>query len=360
MARRELERETKVAVLALVRLCRLRGWAWNAIEALVRVSAETLRGWLSRWREDHLDATPRGRPLTRSDRDTRNMVLGVLGLMGATTPVGVLCELFPTMGRREIEDMLARYRRVLRHRGVLLHEVTWRNDGAVWAIDFTQPPRPVDGEYGQILVVRELGSSKLLLSLPVADAKGETVCAALRALFQEHGAPLVLKSDNGSGFIAAPTKTLLDEYGVVALLSPPSTPRFNGACEAGIGGLKVRAHHEAARHGRPGEWTADDVETARLIANATSRPRGAEGLVPDELWERRWCLADEARRVLKERVERCTTEERGRVSDDVDSGSRCPTDAAVTRIAICRALVALGYVQLRRRRFTLPITSRRR
>lgn len=360
MERRRLERETKVVVLGLTRLCRMRGHSWGAVESLMRISAETLRGWMRQWRVDRLSATPRGRKLRRSEVDVRNTVLAVLGMMGAATPVAVLRELFPLMGRRELEDLLARYRRVSRRRGVLLHEVTWRNDGAVWAMDFTEAPAPVDGAYRYVLVVRDLGSSALLLSLPTAAVTAEVVCAALRSLFCEHGAPLVLKSDNGSGFVAAETKALLDEHGVLPLFSPPSTPRFNGACEAGIGGLKVRAHHEAARHGRPGEWTCDDVETARATANATSRPRGVAGPCPDELWACRSTPPPEARCLLIESRNRCTTEERDRVSDDVDSDSRRPSEAAIARIALCRALVQLGYVQLRRRRFTLPIQSRRR
>ncbi len=360
MARRALERGTKLAVIALARLGRRRHRSWAAIESLVRVSSETVRGWLKRWVDDRLTATPRGRPLDRSCVDTRNMVLAMLGMMGANTPVTALRELFPMMGRRELEDIVTRYRRVSRKRGVLLHQVTWRNNGAVWAMDFTEPPKTIDGEYEQVLVVRDLGSGKLLLSLPTKDATNETVCSALRALFVEHGAPLVLKSDNGSGFIADATRSLLEEHGVIALLSPPSTPRFNGACEAGIGGLKVRAHHEAARHGRPGEWTVDDVETARLVANATSRPLGAAGPVPDDLWDQRVVQRDaEARRLLNARVETCTTEERERVEHDDGEESRGHMDAAIRRLAICRALVQLGYVQLRRRRFSLPIASRR-
>lgn len=116
-------------------------------------------------------------------------------------------------------------------------------------------------------MVPDLGSGALLLSLPAVTVTAEVVCAALRSLFREHGAPLVLKNDNGSGFIAEATRTLLDAHGVLPLLSPPSTPRFN----------------EASRHGRPGEWTCDDVEAARGIANATSRPLGAARPRPDEL-----------------------------------------------------------------------------
>lgn len=362
MARRRLERDVKLAVLGLVRLCRIRGQSWATIAARVRIAAETLRGWMRQWRCDRLVASARGRPLSRSRREVRNQVFAALGLIGATTPLVTLRELFPMIGRRELEDLLARYRRVRRQRGVLLHEVTWKNDGVVWAMDFTEAPTAVDARYPYVLVVRDLGSGKLLLSLPAVEQTAAVVCDALRALFREHGAPLVLKSDNGSGFIAADTHALLDDHGVLPLLSPPSTPRFNGACEAGIGGLKVRAHYEAARHGRPGEWTCDDVETARLVANAIARPRGATGPSPDDLWSTRSRPADRAAtcQLLIERVQECTTEERERVSSDAGREPQRHIEAAVARIALCRALVQLGYLQLRRRRFTLPIESRRR
>jgi hypothetical protein len=53
---------------------------------------------------------------------------------------------------------------------------------------------------------------------------------------------------------------LLDQNNVSFLLNPPYYPQYNGACEAGIRSLKVRAHHIAAKHNRPGERTCDDVE----------------------------------------------------------------------------------------------------
>src|SRR5687768_10344786 len=141
------------------------------------------------------------------------MVLAVLGIVGATAPLAMLRELFPMMGRRELEDLLARYRRMWRRRGVLLHELTWRNDGAVWAMDFTEPPAPVDGQHPHILVVRDLGSGKLLLALPVPETTAEVVRDALCALLREHGSPLVIKSDNGGAFTA--NEKMLRAHGVL-------------------------------------------------------------------------------------------------------------------------------------------------
>jgi hypothetical protein len=37
--------------------------------------------------------------------------------------------------------------------------------------------------------------------------------------------------------------------------------------EAGIGGMKVRTHYQAARNGRAGIWTCEDMEAARRKAN---------------------------------------------------------------------------------------------
>jgi hypothetical protein len=52
----------------------------------------------------------------------------------------------------------------------------------------------------------------------------------------------------------------------ISKLSPGCRAIMAG-CEAGIGGLQTRAHCEAARRDRPGEWTCDDVLAAQLSAN---------------------------------------------------------------------------------------------
>jgi hypothetical protein len=52
--------------------------------------------------------------------------------------------------------------------------------------------------------------------------------------------PLVLKSHNGSSFIADEMRRFLDGWQVRPLFSPPYTPEYNGAIEAGNGALKTR------------------------------------------------------------------------------------------------------------------------
>ena len=89
--------------------------------------------------------------------------------------------------------------------------------------------------------------------------------------------------------------TLGATWGVWQLFSPPRMPRYNGACEAGIGSMKARSHHQAARQGRPGAWTCDDAEAGRLQANETARPWGLHGPTPGQAWQRREPIGPEHR-----------------------------------------------------------------
>jgi hypothetical protein len=69
------------------------------------------------------------------------------------------------------------------------------------------------------------------------------------------------------------------------LRSPPERPEYNGACEAGIGSMKTRTHHQAALRDCSGQWSSDDAEAARCQANETARPWGASEPTPDQCWE---------------------------------------------------------------------------
>ena len=62
----------------------------------------------------------------------------------------------------------------------MLETLHWNVSGAVWAIDHSEPPRPIDGLYTQILAVRDLASGLQLAWTPVADA---TVLGSVAVLF---------------------------------------------------------------------------------------------------------------------------------------------------------------------------------
>jgi hypothetical protein len=222
----------------------------------------------------------------------------------------------------------------------------WTRPGAVWAIDFAEPPRPIEGYYSRLLAVRDLASGYQLLWLPVRDDAAGTGCAALEGLFREHGAPLVLKSDNGSPFIAEELEAVLLRCRVWQLFSPVRLPSYNGSCEAGIGSMKTRTHHQAALRGHAGEWTCDDVEAARLLANQTARPWGLHGPVPEEAWQGRVRIGPEERAAFAEAVRQLESQARSEqgyaVADRLDRLAQ----AAVYRAALSRALISWGLLLL--------------
>jgi hypothetical protein len=225
-------------------------------------------------------------------------------------------------------------------------------------MDFMEPPIPIDGVFKYVLVVRDLASGQLLWGHPIVSKDQEAVWDALTTLFLWWGPPLVMKCDNDGPFIADAIRRLLAENSVLLLLSPPETPEYNGACEAGIGGLKIHAQIESGRHDRPGQWTCDDIETARLMANETANPKGSDHGTPDFEWARRTPITKADRVAFIESYFR-------EAADEVEAQGYLPgiqlspaAHAAIDRIAIARACVAQGLLYFRRRRVSLQIKPR--
>jgi len=342
----------------LVDFCRwtaARGWTLPETAARLDLAPRTLRHWQHGGRAAQR-AAALGRPTARAPRLERQAVLEILEELGPGVGVPTLRACCPTLARAELADFLRRYRRVWRRRhreaGHVLH---WPEPGRVWAIDYAEPPLPIDGAYRAVLAVRDLASGRQLLWLPVEDPVAGEVVGALASLFAVHGAPLVLKSDNGSPFCAGSTRTLLDAFGVTALFSPPRTPRYNGAAEAGIGSLKTRTETHAVRQGRPGWWTCDDAEAARAEANATAHPHGPSGPTPDESWNARRPVTPAERRLFQDTVDRLRTQERADHQLATEGPLSLRQEAIVERRAVRRALEERGYLLYARRRLPLPI-----
>jgi hypothetical protein len=324
------------------------------------VGERTLRHWEAADRAGQLQARPRGRPVGRSGRDDRQQVVDFLDVVGPGVGLPTLQAVFQPLPRAELADLLGRYRRVwvrrYRRQTEVLH---WQRVGAVWALDFAAPPAPVDGLYPFVLAVRDLASGQQLLWQPVGDATAATACAALTRLLVQHGAPLVLKLDNGSAIRAVETQRLLGVWKVTSLYSPVCRPAYNGAIEAGIGSLKSRTDEQAARQGRAGAWSWDDLEAARLRGNELSRPRGAHGPTPDQLWSARPVLADEEREGFLATLAR-QQEELGLAPGAAQEDELTEREEARRRReAIRRTLVAHGILCVTRRSIPLPITLRK-
>jgi transposase InsO family protein len=310
------------------------------------LAPRTLQRWVQARDRRRLRARDRGRPTHRSDRELRNRFLALIGLLGPSVGVPTLMEQCPGLARREAEDLLRRYRRAYRRRRQRrMRTLSWSRAGAVWAIDFAEPPQAIDGRYPRLLAVRDLASGMQLCWLPSVDESAQSAMDALKASFMEHGRPLVLKTDNGSAFIAAELAALLAERGIWHLFSPPRLPSYNGSCEAGIGSMKTRTHHRAASRGHPDQWSCDDVEAARLEANETARPWGNDGPTPEQMWQGRQSITTEERtafNILVQDHESRARQEQGYAADiQLDRIAQ----AAVNRVALQRALVAAGILQ---------------
>jgi len=70
-----------------------------------------------------------------------------------------------------------------------------------------------------ILFVKDLASCCPIDHVPVPDRSSGTTVRILNALVQQHGAPLVLKTD--LGFCSAELEAFAEAHGIALLHSPP-------------------------------------------------------------------------------------------------------------------------------------------
>ena len=165
-------------------------------------------------------------------------------------------------------------------------------------------------------------------------------------------------------FSAPPARTgtlrFLDRWQVRPLFSPPYTPEYNGACEAGNGALKNCTREEAARQGRIGYWTADDTEAARHMANEYHYPHGPLRSTHGQAFRERGFVSDQTRAAFGLAVE-CE-----QAQETVKQGYLLETDlghaaqATIDRVAIGRVLVEHDFLTFTRRSIAPPIKSKNR
>jgi transposase InsO family protein len=352
--RRDLERRVRLDVLDFRHFAAEQGLTRLEAAAWLGISARTLRQWEYNYAHARLSALPLGRPIERAPVAARNAVIAWLDDIGPGIGLPTLQGHFPELARAELADLLKRYRRVwLKRHERSLAVLHWERPGAVWAMDFATAPVLIDGTYPYLLAVRDLASGQQLLWEVVPDMTFEVARNALARLFTIHGAPLVLKSDNGPAFRAAETKQLLQRWGVGALFSPPGLPSYNGSCEAGIGALKRRTAGLAQRH--EGFWSSADLEAARHQANCIARPWGAHGPVREEVWMHRKHLSAAERTTFRAATKRLQEEARWARGIPLERDLDHYAQAAIDREAIRRALVAHGLLWFTRRRIPSPI-----
>jgi hypothetical protein len=344
--RRRVEASARKEAVKLARWMTSGGTKLEEVSDLIGVPVRTLRHWRASWRESRLAPRLRGRRTERPDYKTRTDILEVLNLMGPRTGMPTLRPIFPDVPRSALRSMLHRFRDVRLHfEDKRSYTLQWTRPGAVWAIDHKdRKAAPIDGRYPFALAGRDLGANWQFDWLPVESKAALITDDVLEARFREFGPPLVLKTDGG--FAADSTRELLKRRDVFLLLSPPALPRYNGSIEAGICSMTARTDHHAARSARPGEWSCEDLEAARLEANETSRPRGSKGPTPDEVWRDREPITAEEREAFKR-----TVRKHGRWWRKVVVGSKPSEevtqfdDDEIIRKSVGSALEALGYLR---------------
>ena len=320
------------------------------------VMPRTLRYWREACRTE-MPPQPLGRPLTPLDSAQHQAVISLLDTVGPGLGVPSLRRHFDAMTRANLDDLVKDYRRCWRAANPrLLHVLHWQRPGTVWAADFAQTPYLIDGHYRYALAVRDLASGLQLLWQPVAALTAEALLAELPLLFALHGAPWILKTDNGSAFIAEVVRWYLQHAGVHQLFSPPLSPAYNGSIEASIGSMKKRTQRHSELAGHDGIWTSSDLDRARIEANTTARPRRLHGLTPQQVWDARPPLDAEEHARFDATVAQLQIEARIERGLFIDEPLTRAEQAAVDRVAFSRALVAHDLLLFRRRSIPPQIT----
>jgi hypothetical protein len=310
------------------------------------LAARTLRAW----EKDGAAARPRGRPRRVLAEEQAAAVREDIAAAGPLGGVSRLQCLHPDVTRRELRRMVVEYRaRYIVEHDLATEDLRWQVPGAVWAMDHTKLSAPTDDGKRYGFSVRDLASGYELLWEPVDSPDAASTVRLLVGLFLEHGSPLVLKSDNGSAFIAGETAELLRSWKVAHLLSPPWTPGYNGTIEVAMHWLKARTEHAAWNAGRGEVVRREDFVHARFISNDVSWPRRCGGRRPVDLWQARPSLSAEERRAFGHAV----AAEKLRLLGELDDVSDKRARAKARRDAIGRALVAHGFLLVRRRLITL-------
>jgi transposase InsO family protein len=348
---RQLEQRIRADAATIAGYWHNEGLSALEVANLLDIPPRTLRHWRHELDIGRLQGKALGRPHARCTPEQGQTVIRFLHQHGPWVGVPTLTGAFAAAPRAELRDLL----RVFRHLWASQHPreiqvLHWHQVGTVWAMDFTKVMQPIDERFPYIFAVRDLASGFQLAWQPVLDMTTATAQAELELLFTVYGAPLVLKSDNGSAFRADGLKAFLRRWQVWPLYSPPGQPGYNGAIEASIGSLKTRTKYQAYRNGHLGAWTSADLDSARASANAVARPRGGRGPTPAQAWEPRRPPTWAERAALAVLVHHGEAEIRGQQGIAVEASLDHYTQAALHRRVLTQVLVERSYLSITRRR----------
>jgi transposase InsO family protein len=270
---RERERSARLSAVALAEAQLSRGRSLADAATLLGLDAETLRSWCAKVRVGQLVPLRRGRPAQTMTRVQRQQAIDTLDARRGAG-VGSLREQMPELGRNAVQDFVRRHRSIrAKRRRRTLCWLEWHVPGAVWAIDGTLLAEPIAGHGRRLLTVVDLGSGETIACLPIPGESADAVIAALASLVARFGTPIVIKWDNGSGFVADAVRAWCAARGITLMHSPPRRPTYNGACESHNRWAKARILAAAAAAGRSRRPQVDDL---RAACTWQGRPHSAD------------------------------------------------------------------------------------
>ncbi len=166
--RREREQRARNQAADFGRRLRDVGASWHEAANCLQLAPRTLRSWQRLSGSPPCVPAPRGRPCRDATPERRSEVQELLTELGPHAGVPRLRRAFSDVARSELEELqaLERARRRSR-RDEYSHRLLWHRPGTVWAMDYAEPPLPIDGVYRALLSVRDLASGKQLAWLPV-------------------------------------------------------------------------------------------------------------------------------------------------------------------------------------------------
>lgn len=124
----------------------------------------------------------------------------------------------------------------------------WLNDGScvrlrpghrhhVWAYDFVSY-QTHDGRKIRMLTVIDEFTRESLAIKTARRLRAENVLETMADLFEAHGPPMFIRSDNGPEFVATALRKWFARLGVKTLFITPGSPWENGYCESFNGRLR--------------------------------------------------------------------------------------------------------------------------
>jgi transposase InsO family protein len=178
-----------------------------------------------------------------------------------------------------------RKRRPATESGRLARGIKAQSPNDIWSVDFKGWWHDNSGQRIEPLTVRDEHSRMILELRAVPDARADTVRASFEQLFEKHGLPAAIRSDNGPPFASANGLLGLSKLsawwlalGIDLERSRPGCPQDNGAHERMH--LDVRRELQTGRLGR----SQESFDQWRHEFN-TQRPHEALGMAtPAEIY----------------------------------------------------------------------------